>query len=51
MLQDRFAAMRFFRKLLRATDHRRTRVIVTDKLGSYAAAKRVICPASHTGST
>jgi putative transposase len=37
--RDRFAAMRFFRKLLRATGHRRPRVIVTDKLRSYAAAK------------
>jgi putative transposase len=42
--RDRFAAMRFFRKLLRATGHRRPRVIVTDKLRSYAAAKRVIMP-------
>jgi putative transposase len=38
--RDRFAATRFFRKLLRATG-RRPRVIVTDKLRSYAAAKRM----------
>jgi putative transposase len=42
--RDRFAAIRFFRKLLRANDHRRPRVIVTDKLRSYAAAKRVVIP-------
>jgi putative transposase len=42
--RDRFAAMRFFRKLLRANNHRRPRVIVTDKLRSYAAAKRVVMP-------
>jgi putative transposase len=41
--RDRFAAMRFFRKLLRAT-RRRPRVIVTDKLRSYAAAKRIVMP-------
>ena len=40
----RLAAVRFFRKLLRATGHRRPRVIVTDKLRSYAAAKRVVMP-------
>jgi len=33
--RDRFAAMRFFRKLWRATARRRPRVIVTDKLRSY----------------
>ena len=38
---DRFAAMRFFRRRLRTTGHRHPRVIVTDKLRSYAAAKRV----------
>ena len=37
--RDRFAAMRFFRKLLRVTGRRHPRVIVTDKLRSYAAAK------------
>jgi putative transposase len=37
--RDRFAAMRFFRKLLRATGLRLPRVIVTDKLRSYGAAK------------
>ena len=41
--RDRFAAMRFFSKLLRATGHQ-PRVIVTDKLRSYAAAKRLIVP-------
>ena len=41
--RDRFAAMRFFRKLLRATGHR-PRVIITDKLRSYGAAKRIIMP-------
>jgi putative transposase len=40
----RLAAMRFFRKLLPATGYRRPRVIVTDKLRSYAAAKRLIMP-------
>jgi putative transposase len=40
--RDRFAAMRFFRKLLRANSRRHPRVIVTDKLRSYAAAKRVV---------
>lgn len=42
--RDRFAAMRFFRKLLRANGRRRPRVIITDKLRSYAAAKRVVMP-------
>ena len=42
--RDRFAAMRFFRKLLRATGRRHPRVIITDKLRSYAAAKRVVMP-------
>jgi putative transposase len=41
--RDRFAAMRFFRKLLRATG-REPRVIITDKLRSYGAAKRVVMP-------
>lgn len=41
--RDRFAAMRFFRKLLRATG-RKPRVIITDKLRSYGAAKRVVMP-------
>ena len=40
--RDCFAAIRFFRKLLRANGRRRPRVIVTDKLRSYAAAKRVV---------
>src|SRR5688572_2100599 len=42
--RDRFAAMRFFRELLHAGDRRRPRVIVTVKLRSYAAAKRVVMP-------
>ena len=42
--RDRFAAMRFFRKLLQANRRRRPRVIVTDQLRSYAAAKRVVMP-------
>ena len=41
--RDRFAAIRFLRKLLRAAGHR-PRVIVTDKLRSYGAAKRVVMP-------
>jgi hypothetical protein len=41
--RDRFAAIRFFRKLLRAVE-RTPRVIVTDKLRSYGAAKRVVMP-------
>jgi putative transposase len=41
--RDRFAAVRFFRKLLRGTG-RQLRVIVTDKLRSYAAAKRIVMP-------
>jgi putative transposase len=41
--RDRFAAMRFFRKLLRGTG-RKPRVIITDKLRSYGAAKRVVMP-------
>jgi putative transposase len=41
--RDRFAALWFFRKLLRATG-RQPRVIITDKLRSYAAAKRVVMP-------
>src|SRR3954453_13001007 len=41
--RDRFAAIRFFRKLLRATG-RKPRVIITDKLRSYGAEKRVVMP-------
>src|ERR1700712_196123 len=37
--RDRFAAMRFFRKLLGTSRHR-PRVIITDKLRSYSAAKK-----------
>jgi putative transposase len=40
--RDRFAAIRFFRKLLRGAAQ--PRVIVTDKLRSYAAAKRIVMP-------
>jgi len=42
--RDWFAALRFFRKLLRANGGRHPRVIVTDKLRSYAAAKRMVMP-------
>ncbi|MCU1291191.1 MAG: transposase [Bryobacterales bacterium] len=41
--RDRLAAMRFFRKLLRTT-RCQPRVIITDKLRSYGAAKKVILP-------
>ena len=41
--RDRFAAMRFFRKLLESS-RCRPRVIITDKLRSYGAAKRVVLP-------
>ena len=41
--RDRFAAIRFFRKLLHVTGCR-PRVIITDKLRSYAAAKRIVMP-------
>jgi putative transposase len=41
--RDRFAAERFFRKLLRRAG-REPRVIVTDKLRSYGAAKRRVLP-------
>src|SRR3954453_13480972 len=40
---DRFAAIHFFRRLLRATG-RPPRVIITDKLRNYGAAKRVVMP-------
>jgi hypothetical protein len=39
--RDRFAAVRFFRKLLRSS-RRRPRMIITDKLRSYGAAKKVV---------
>ena len=42
------ATERFFRKLLKGLRYV-PRVIVTDKLKSYAAAKRKSCPASSTG--
>ncbi len=41
--RDRIAAERFFRKLLRRVG-RKPRVIVTDKLRSYGAAKRNVLP-------
>jgi putative transposase len=41
--RDRFAAMRFFRKLLHTTGCQ-PRVIITDKLRSYGAAKKIILP-------
>ena len=41
--RDRWAALRFFRTLLDAAA-RAPRVIITDKLRSYAAAKRKILP-------
>ena len=41
--RDRFAAMRFFRRLLE-TSRCRPRVIITDKLRSYGAARKVILP-------
>jgi putative transposase len=41
--RDRWAALRFFRQLLHAAE-RRPRVIITDKLRSYAAAKRLVLP-------
>ena len=41
--RDRFDAIRFFRKRLRVTG-RKPRVIITDKLRSYEAAKRIVMP-------
>jgi putative transposase len=41
--RDRWAALRFFRKLLHVAP-RSPRVIITDKLRSYAAAKKLIMP-------
>jgi putative transposase len=41
--RDRFAAMRFFRKPLQSS-RRRPRVIITDKLRSYGAAKKLVLP-------
>jgi putative transposase len=41
--RDRWAALRFFRKLLHVAA-RSPRVIITDKLRSYAAAKKLIMP-------
>ena len=41
--RDRFAAIRFFRKLLKRT-RRHPRVIITDKLRSYGAAKKRVLP-------
>ena len=42
--RDRWAALRFFHKLLHVAK-RPPRVIITDKLRSYAAAKQLIMPA------
>ena len=39
--RDRFAASRFFRKLLQSS-RCRPHVIITDKLGSYGTAKKVV---------
>ena len=41
--RDRWAALRFFRKLLHVAV-RSPRVIITDKLRSYATAKKLILP-------
>jgi putative transposase len=41
--RDRWAALRFFRKLLHVAE-KPPRVIITDKLRSYAAAKKLILP-------
>src|ERR1700760_3651429 len=41
--RDRFRPMLFFRKLL-CTTRRKPRVIVTDKLRSYGAAKKIVLP-------
>ena len=41
--RDPWAALRLFRQLLYAAE-RRPRVIITDKLRSYAAAKRLVLP-------
>jgi putative transposase len=41
--RDRWAALRFFRQVLHAAE-RWPRVIITDKLRSYAAAKRLVLP-------
>jgi putative transposase len=48
--RDKKAAKRLLRKLLKKHG-RAPRVLITDKLRSYAAAKREICPASSIGST
>ena len=48
--RDKEAAKRLFRKLLKKQG-RAPRVLVTDKLKSYAAAKREIMPESSIGST
>jgi putative transposase len=41
--RNRWAALRFFRKLLHLAE-KPPRVIITDKLRSYAAAKKLILP-------
>ena len=45
--QHKQAAKKFFRKLLKGLQYV-PRVIITDKLKSYGAAKRELCPASNT---
>ena len=46
--RDRFAAIRFFRKLLRTTG-RSPRVIITDKLRSYGLRRDASCPKLFIG--
>ena len=48
--RDKHAAKKFFRKLLKGCRYA-PRVIITDRLKSYGAAKRESCLASNTGST
>jgi len=45
--RDRLAALRFFRRLL-STTKRKPRVIMTDKLRSYGAAKKGSSAARHS---
>ena len=47
--RNKQAAKRLLRKLLKR-QMRRPRVMITDKLASYGAAKRRSCPASSIGS-
>src|ERR1700759_2151736 len=48
--RDKKAAKRLLRKLLKK-HLQAPRVLITDKLRSYGAAKRELCPALSTGST